>query len=658
MKFTRPKIKNIKLSTSVVLLFLATLALSVGSIFRLVDSELRNEIARTAHHNQQSNLRVAATMFADAVEGGEVAWNAEGEVTGVTLPAIPEFTDNTLIDKITQVTGETATVFVWDEETQDFWRRTTNIIKPDGTRAIGTELGQTGAVYPVVMSGETFLGEAVILGNPYFTAYQPITAPDGEILGILYVGVEKAKIVALQDQVLMLLAGLSLAVFLVAGGLVLVASRRLMRPLARLASAMEDVAADPVNAQVPYADLGNEVGLMARSVEVFRQNGVRVAEMSDSERDASEKRRVERAAMMEQLRDAFGAVVDAAVEGDFSRRVDEAFPDEQLNALARSVNGLVSTVANGLEETGDVLAALAQTDLTKRVEGEYSGAFDKLKSDTNAVADRLEEIVGQLRQTSRSVRTATGEILSGATDLANRTTRQAATIEETSVAMEVVATAIASNAKRAQQALERVNEVSELAGSSGEVMTSATHAMERITTSSGKISNIIGMIDDIAFQTNLLALNASVEAARAGEAGKGFAVVAIEVRRLAQSAAQASAEVKALIEQSASEVDGGSKLVANAAGMLEQIREAIMVNAQLMGDVASANSEQANSVSDVNRAVSQLDEMTQHNAALVEETNAAIEQTEVQARQLDEIVEIFRVSDGNSDDMQPKARAA
>ncbi|MAN77941.1 MAG: hypothetical protein CML24_12305 [Rhizobiales bacterium] len=218
MKFTRPKIKNIKLSTSVVLLFLATLALSVGSIFRLVDSELRNEIARTAHHNQQSNLRVAATMFADAVEGGEVAWNAEGEVTGVTLPAIPEFTDNTLIDKITQVTGETATVFVWDEETQDFWRRTTNIIKPDGTRAIGTELGQTGAVYPVVMSGETFLGEAVILGNPYFTAYQPITAPDGEILGILYVGVEKAKIVALQDQVLMLLAGLSLAVFLVAGG--------------------------------------------------------------------------------------------------------------------------------------------------------------------------------------------------------------------------------------------------------------------------------------------------------------------------------------------------------------------------------------------------------------------------------------------------------
>ena len=658
MKFSRPTFKNIKISTSVVLLFLVTLALSVGSIFWLVDSELRSEIARTAHDNQQSNLRVAATMLVDAVEGGEVAWNGQNEVTGVTLPAIPDFIDNELIDRITQVTGETATVFVWDEATRDFWRRTTNIIKPDGTRAIGTELGQNGAVYPVVMEGETFLGEAVILGKPYFTAYQPILTPEGEISGILYVGVEKAKIVALQDQVLLLLGGLSLAVFLVAGLVVFVASRRLMRPLGRLAAAMEDVVEDPASAQVPYVDLGNEVGLMARSVEVFRQNGVRVTEMTDSERDASEKRGIERAAMMAQLRDAFGAVVDAAVEGDFSHRVEEAFPDEQLNALARSVNGLVSTVANGLDETGDVLAALAQTDLTRRVEGEYSGAFDKLKSDTNAVADRLTEIVGQLRQTSRSVRTATGEILSGATDLANRTTRQAATIEETSAAMEVVAAAIASNAQRAQQALERVNEVSDLAGSGGEVMTSATHAMERITTSSGKISNIIGMIDDIAFQTNLLALNASVEAARAGEAGKGFAVVAIEVRRLAQSAAQASSEVKALIEQRANEVGGGSKLVADAAGMLQQMREAIMANAQLMSDVASANSEQAASISDVNKAVGQLDEMTQHNAALVEETNAAIEQTEVQARQLDEIVEIFRVSDGNADRAQPRVRAA
>jgi methyl-accepting chemotaxis protein len=169
--------------------------------------------------------------------------------------------------------------------------------------------------------------------------------------------------------------------------------------------------------------------------------------------------------------------------------------------------------------------------------------------------------------------------------------------------------------------------------------------MARITTSSGKISNIIGLIDDIAFQTNLLALNASVEAARAGEAGKGFAVVAIEVRRLAQSAAEASSEVKVLIEQSANEVSGGSRLVEDAAGKLAAILQAVRENSELMAGISEATREQAGGIDEVTSAIRQMDEMTQHNAALVEETNAAIEQTEAQAVELDNIVDIFTVTD-------------
>ena len=169
--------------------------------------------------------------------------------------------------------------------------------------------------------------------------------------------------------------------------------------------------------------------------------------------------------------------------------------------------------------------------------------------------------------------------------------------------------------------------------------------MEKITASSGKISNIIGLIDDIAFQTNLLALNASVEAARAGEAGKGFAVVAVEVRRLAQSAAEASSEVKVLIEQSGTEVKGGSKLVADAAAKLEAMLNAARNSNALMDGIARESREQANSIEEVNAAVRTMDEMTQHNAALVEETNAAIEQTEAQAVELDRIVEVFRVEE-------------
>jgi methyl-accepting chemotaxis protein len=202
---------------------------------------------------------------------------------------------------------------------------------------------------------------------------------------------------------------------------------------------------------------------------------------------------------------------------------------------------------------------------------------------------------------------------------------------------------VADNARMAEDANGKAQSVSQSAAQSGVTMTEANQAMERITSSSAKISNIIGMIDDIAFQTNLLALNASVEAARAGDAGKGFAVVAVEVRRLAQSAASASSDVKALIEQSASEVKGGSRLVSNAAEQLAAMLDEVNQNASLMQSIAKASREQAAAIDEVSVAVRTLDEMTQHNAALVEQTNAAIEQTEAQASELDRVVEVFKL---------------
>ncbi|WP_395813750.1 methyl-accepting chemotaxis protein [Devosia sp.] len=360
----------------------------------------------------------------------------------------------------------------------------------------------------------------------------------------------------------------------------------------------------------------------------------------------------ERAQTMSQLTNAFGAVVSAAVAGDFSRRVEVKFPDAELNAIASGINDLVATVDRGITETGSVLSALAKTDLTQRMNGSYQGAFAQLKTDTNAVADTLSDVVGRLRETSRALKTATSEILSGANDLSERTTKQAATIEETSATMEQLAATVVQNADRAKEASVVAATVTRTAEEGGQVMTEATHAMERITSSSGKISNIIGLIDDIAFQTNLLALNASVEAARAGDAGKGFAVVAVEVRRLAQSAASASADVKALIEQSATEVRGGSELVAEAATKLGSMVAAARSSNELMETIARESRAQAGSIEEVNAAVRIMDEMTQHNAALVEETNAAIEQTEAQASELDRLVEVFKV------DAAPQRRRA
>ncbi len=446
-----------------------------------------------------------------------------------------------------------------------------------------------------------------------------------------------------QSEMLKALGWLGGALVLLIGAAVPIALS-LTRPIAAITQNMKQLADGDLDTEILGAGRNDEIGDMAKAVEVFKENGRKVNRMTAAEVEAEARRQEERTRMMQELQTEFGNVVDAAIGGDFSRRVEVEFPDAELNALAGSVNSLVETVDRGVSETGEVLAALAETNLTRRVTGSYEGAFDKLKRDTNAVADKLVEIVGQIKSTSRGLKTATGEILSGANDLSERTTKQAATIEETSAAMEQLAQTVIENAKRAEEASVKSRSVSQTAEEGGEVMRDANTAMEQITHSSAKISNIIGMIDDIAFQTNLLALNASVEAARAGEAGKGFAVVAVEVRRLAQSAAEASSEVKALIEQSAEEVSGGSKLVASAAEKLEAMLEAVKANNVLMEGIARESREQASAIEEVNVAVRQMDEMTQHNAALVEETNAAIEQTESQASELDNIVAVFTLS--------------
>jgi len=642
---------NIRLTTTIAVMVVVSIALAIGAVLATLAVLLNDNARQTAADDLSTSVRIAAAILEVNLPSTDVYWTADGQVERIETKAMPRFRNHDLIDMIGRVTGGTATLYVRDEETGEFVRKTTTLLLADGERAVDMVLPGGTAAAAAIAAGLAYSGQATQLGVDYYTVYHPIVNLAGEGIGILQVGMPQARVDGVVTQSLMALAAIGLVALLVAGTIAVLVSRLITRPIPRLSEAMGAIAGGALQTEVPFTGFKNEVGAMARNVEVLRQNSARVVEMTDAEVAAEAQRMRERASMMQSLEQAFGEVVAAAGNGDFSRRVDANFADAELNSIAASINSLVQTVDTGLAETTRVLGALANTDLTLRVEGAYQGAFAQLRDDTNAVADRLGEVVVQLQETSRSLKMATGEILSGANDLSERTTKQAATIEETSAAMEQLAATVLQNAEQAREASTAARTVSRTAEESGAVMGQATEAMERITASSSKISSIIGVIDDIAFQTNLLALNASVEAARAGEAGKGFAVVAVEVRRLAQSAAQASSEVKGLIERSAGEVKSGSRLVADAAQRLTTMLTAARASNALMDSIARESREQASSIEEVNAAMRALDEMTQHNAALVEQTNAAIEQTGAQARELEGVVEIFPLA-------APEAEAA
>lgn len=600
---------------------------------------------------------IAFTDFAPySVAGGQPAsffakpvFNAQARMVGVLAFQLPSERLDAVIGSRTGL-GETGEVIVVGP---DGMLRSDSIFT-EGNDALAT--GFEGDVLAPALAGNAVNGEtSAYRATTMLAAAAPIQTATGTWAAVAVMATDEvlAPVANMRNMMLLIGAGLLALVAVLS----LLFSRSITRPITRLTGTMETVAGGNFEVDVPGNGRRDELGAMARAVEVFRENGRKISQLTEAEAAQALANQEERARMMTSLQRAFGDVVDAAIAGDFTRRVDQRFPDAELNALAGSVNSLVETVDRGLGETGAVLSALADADLTRRVRGDYQGAFAALKADTNKVAEKLGEIVGDLRMTSGALKRATGEILSGANDLSERTTKQAATIEETSATMEQLAATVLGNAGKAEAANHQARQVSKAAEASGTVMAQATEAMDRITASSSKISNIIGLIDDIAFQTNLLALNASVEAARAGDAGKGFAVVAVEVRRLAQSAASASSDVKVLIEQSANEVSGGTKLVTEAAGKLAGMLDGIRDNTTALESIARDSREQASAIEEVTVAVRQMDEMTQHNAALVEQTNAAIEQTEAQASKLDDIVDIFTV-DGETPAAIVEARPA
>ncbi|MGL5986915.1 MAG: methyl-accepting chemotaxis protein, partial [Burkholderiales bacterium] len=339
--------------------------------------------------------------------------------------------------------------------------------------------------------------------------------------------------------------------------------------------------------------------------------------------------------------------------GDFGKRIEMQGKEGFFKLLGSSMNQLLETSEVGLSDVRRMLVALADGNLNERIEASYSGMFGDLKEAANTTSDRLRDIVGQIAEAVDTITTASGEIASGNQNLSSRTEQQAASLEETASSMEELTSTVRQNAENARQANQLAIGASDVAVQGGSVVGQVVNTMSAITDSAKKVVDIISVIDGIAFQTNILALNAAVEAARAGEQGRGFAVVASEVRNLAQRSAAAAKEIKGLISESVENVEAGSKLVDEAGRTMTEIVSSVKRVTDLMSEISAASSEQSQGIDQVNQTVTGLDEMTQQNAALVEEAAAAAESLQEQAQALGVAVSAFQL---NGRTARPMAR--
>jgi len=462
-----------------------------------------------------------------------------------------------------------------------------------------------------------------------------------------------------RQAILSWLIGIGLAVAGLGILVGLLISNAISRPIIGLNDAMALLSKGDVGATVPATEQQDEIGAMARAVEVFKQNAIDKLRMEaeqkaadEAQRLAEEQQRQREAAIVAEVAE----VTKAAGEGDLDRQIDLEGKEGAMRSLCAGVNDLVSVASGAFKDTAFLLDAVAKGDLTKRITTAYKGIYNQIKTDANATADKLFEVVTNINSSAVQIGSAAAEVSAGSQDLSERSEQQASALEETAASMEELSATVRQNAANAQQANQLAAGARETAAAGGQVVTDAISAMGRIEASSQKIGDIVGMIDEIAFQTNLLALNAAVEAARAGDAGKGFAVVAQEVRNLAQRSAQASKEIKGLIAQSTGEVKNGAELVKGAGKTLEDILSGVKRVADIVGEIAAASQEQASGIDQVNQAITQMDEMTQQNAALVEESAAAAHSLEEQSHELNSLMGFFQV--GAQAQQQPTKAAA
>ncbi|MEB0135850.1 Cache 3/Cache 2 fusion domain-containing protein [Actimicrobium sp. CCC2.4] len=556
--------------------------------------------------------------------------------------------DFTIPDKFTATSGVPATIFV--KSGSDFMRISTSLKKENGDRAIGTALDRTHPAYALLTAGQSYSGIATLFGKDYITSYDPIRDASGNVIGVLFVGVNIVEpMKSLKEKISSIKVGTT-GYFYVLNA----------KPGADLGKVIVHPTVQGKNMMETKDSAGR---LFAKDMLEMKKGEIRYSWMNAEAGDTTPAEKIVAFDIYPRWN---WMVAGGSYTSEFTKEIAELrnryalFGVLAVLALVGLLFLLVrKMVTQPLQRATDAAQRLATGDLTVSVVVDRSDEIGVLLDAINGVSAGLGKVVAQVRDAAGQITVSSSEIATGTADLSARTESQASSLEETSSAMEELAATVKQNAENALRANKLVQSASAVALEGGQTVTDVVSTMSAIKLSSGKIVDIIGVIDGIAFQTNILALNAAVEAARAGEQGRGFAVVASEVRSLAQRSAGAAKEIKALIADSVDKVDAGGKLVDEAGKTMRAIVESVQKITVIMSEITDASSEQSTGIEHVNQAIVEIDEMTQQNAALVEQASAAALSMEEQARLLVDRVATFRIdANGMSTPATPPKKAA
>jgi methyl-accepting chemotaxis protein-2 (aspartate sensor receptor) len=590
------------------------------------------EVFNNAMTNEASSF---ARLFTAGFGDGKFSLDpsTKVEIAGKPTPTLlhngkPLNMDFSIPDKFTSETGVIATIFAADGE--EFVRVSTSLKKENGERAVGTQLDHAHLSYAPLRAGNSYIGLATLFGKQYITQYDPIKDAGGKVIGVLFIGLDISKnMTMLKEKIKAITIGDTGYIYVLNAAPGKDQGKMLIHRSREGENLFERKSADG---------------------RLFIQEMLKAKEgsMTYDWPDADDKAPREKMVEFKTFKDWNWLIVGGTYTEEITREaasLRNTYAALGLTALVIFAGVLFllvrSVVSRPLARAEEAATRIAQGDLDVHLDIDNKDEIGLVLRALNGISGNLSNVVGQVRTGAEQITAASSEIASGNLDLSSRTEEQASSLEETAASMEQLSSAVKQNADNAAQANQMALAASGIAAKGGEVVAQVVDTMGSINQSSRKIVDIISVIDGIAFQTNILA-------ARAGEQGRGFAVVASEVRNLAQRSATAAKEIKALIDDSVSKVDIGSRQVEQAGTTMQEVVDSVRRVTDIMSEISSASEEQRAGIGQVHEAIAQMDQVTQQNAALVEEAAAAAHALQDQAHELEQVVRIFKLGSHNT----------